>query len=150
MSPEQIDADADIPIQPPHIDIPEGVKQTAAASLDQIKERVAKFQANADAMSGAMEKNYSMALTDTAGLHTKMLEAIRANVAAGFEFMGELAAAKSFSEMVGASTRFSHRQFEAFTAQWKDFWSFGQKMLADTAKPVASRLSRGIDQAASS
>ena len=28
--------------------------------------------------------------------------------------------------------------------------SFGQKMLADTAKPVASGLSRGIDQAASS
>jgi phasin len=150
MSPEQIDAGADTPIHPPHIDIPEGVKLAAASSLDQIKERLAKFKTNADAVSGAVEKSYSMAITDTAGLHMKMLEAIRANLTASFEFAGELAAAKSFPEMVSASTRFSRRQFEAFTAQWKDFWSFGQKMLADTAKPVASRLSRGIDQTASS
>jgi phasin len=150
MKAEQLDAGADTPIDPPHIDIPEGVKQAAVSSLEQIKEGYEKLRANAEAMTDVVETSYSMAVKDTAGLHTKMLEAFRANLTASFDFATELARSRSLPEMIGVSTRFARQQFEAFTAQCKDFWSFGQKMMSDTAKPVASGLSRGIDQAASS
>lgn len=134
----------------PHIDIPEGVKQAAAAGIYQAREGYEKLYGNAEAMTVAVERSYAMAATDAAGLQSKMLETIQANMAASFEFATVLLAARSLPEMIELSTRFVHRQFEAFARQTKDFWSFGQKMMADTTKPVASSFSRGLDRAVSS
>jgi phasin len=149
MNAEQTDVGADTPMHAPHIDIPEGVKQTAVSSLEQIKDVYERLRANTEAMSEVVEKSSSKAVEDTAGLHTKMIEAFRVNLTASLDLAGELAASKSLPEMIGVWTRFARRQFDTFTAQCKDFWSLGQQMMSDTAKPIAG-LSRGIDRAASS
>ena len=148
---KQIDPDVGFPARlSPHIDIPDGVKQAAASGFAQIRDGIGRLSTNTDAMMDAVDKSYSIALNDTAGLHGKILETLHANVTAFFDFAAELAAAKSPSDMMKASTAFAHRQFEAFAAQWKDFWSSGQRMIVATAKPVASGFSRGIDRMASS
>jgi phasin len=134
----------------PHIDIPDGVKLAAASGFAQIRDGFGRMSTNADAIMDAMEKSYFVAVKDTAGLHSKILETCQTNVSAILDFTGELAAARSPSDMVGLSTGFARRQFEAFAAQWKDFWAFTQKMMANTAKPVVSGLSQGIDRVASS
>lgn len=134
----------------PHIDIPEGVKQAAAAGLEQVKESYEKLKINAEAMGHAVEDSCTTAVKGTVDLQTKMLESFSANIAASLEFVNALAAAKTLPEAIEISTRFLHRQFEALTAQSKDFWSFGQKVMADAAKPVASGFARGVDRAASS
>jgi phasin len=139
-----------MPLRAAHIDVPEGVKQAAAAGIEQVKERLEKLRTDAGVMTGAVEKSYSMAVKDAADLHARMLEAIRTNLTASFEFATELLAAKSMPEIIEVSTKFARRQFESFTLQTKDFWSYGQKMMSDTAKPVASGFSQGIDRAASS
>lgn len=134
----------------PHIDIPDGVKEAAAAGIHQIQEGYEKFYNNAEAMTDAVERSYSMAVTDTADLHGKILKTIQANLAASFEFATALMSSRSLPEMIELSTKFAHRQYETFAKQTKDFWSFGQKMVADTTKPVASSVSRGLDRAVSS
>lgn len=130
----------------PHIDIPDGVKLAAASGFAQIRDGFGRTSANADAIMDAMEKSYFVAVKDTAGLHSKILETFQTNVSAMLDFTGELAVARSPSDMVGLSTGFARRQFEAFAAQWKDFWAFSQH----TAKPVVSGLSQGLDRVACS
>jgi phasin len=134
----------------PHIDIPDGVKQAAAAGICQVREGYEKLYGNAEAMTDAVELSYSVAVTDAADLHGKILQTIQANLAASFEFATALMAARSLPEMIALSTKFAHQQFETFAKQTKDFWSFGQKIVADTTKPVASSFSGGLDRAASS
>jgi len=134
----------------PHIDIPEGVRQAAAASIDQAREGYEKLYGNAEAMTDAVELSCSMAFTDAADLQGKLLQAIQANLAANLEFVMALMSARSLPELVTLSTKFTHRQMETFAKQTKDFWSFGQKMMADTTKPVASGFSANLDRAASS
>lgn len=134
----------------PPIDIPEGVKQAAAAGINQAREGYEKLYSGAEAMTDAVERSYAMAMTDSADLHGKVFAVIQANLAASFEFATTLLAARSFPEMIEISTKFTHRQFETFAKQTKDFWSFGQKMMSDTTKPVASGFSRSLDRAASS
>lgn len=133
----------------PHIDIPEGVKQAAAAGIDQVREGYEKLYGNAEAMTDAVERSYSMAMTDTADLHGKVLQAIQANLVASFEFATALFGARSLPEMIALSTKFAQQQFETYAKQTKDFWSFGQKMISDTAKPVTSGLS-SLDRTVSS
>ncbi|MEZ5785755.1 MAG: phasin family protein [Xanthobacteraceae bacterium] len=133
----------------PHIDIPDGVKQATAASINQVREGYEKFYGNAEAMTDAVERSYAMAMTDTADLHGKILQTIQANLVASFEFATALVGARSLPEMIALSTKFAQQQFETYAKQTKDFWSFGQKMISDTAKPVTSGLSR-LDRTASS
>lgn len=134
----------------PHIDIPEGVKQAAAAGINQVREGYKKLYGNAEAMTDAVERSYSMAIADSADLHGRILQTIQTNLTASFEFATALMAARSLPEMIELSTKFAHRQFETFAKQTRDFWAFGQKMVSDTTKPVTSSLSDRLDRAASS
>lgn len=134
----------------PHIDIPDGVKQAAAAGINQIREQYEKIYSNAGAMTDAVEQGYAMAMTDTADLHGKILQAVQANLAASFEFTTALLAARSIPEILDLSTKFMHRQFETLAKQTRNFWSVGQKIMSDATKPVASGFSQGFDRAASS
>lgn len=149
MNAEQTDAGADTPMHAPHIDIPEGVRDAAVSSLDQIKDVYERLRAKTGAMTEVVEKSSSKAVEDFSGLHARMIEAFRVNSTASFDVASELAAAKSLPDAIGVWTRYARRQFETFNAQCKDFWSFGQEMMSHTAKLVAG-LSRGIDRAASS
>lgn len=147
------DSDAGIgagPFASTRMDIPDGVEQTAAAGIEELQAGLEKLKSNAEAMTAIAEKSYSAAVRDAADLHSRMVESIRSNLLATFEFATELLAAKSMPEMIELYTKFARRQFETYTLQTKDLWSLGQKMMSDTAKPVASGFSRGIDQAASS
>jgi phasin len=149
MNAEQTDAGGDTPMHAPPIDIPEGVKDAAVSSLEQIKDVYERLRASTEAMTEVVEKSSSKAVEDSAGLHARMIEAFRVNLTASFDLASELAAAKSLPDAIGVWTRHARRQFETFNAQCKDFWSFGRKMMSHTAKPIAG-LSRGIDRAASS
>lgn len=133
----------------PHIDIPEGVKQAAAATIYQAREGYEKLYSNAEAMTDAVELSYSMAVTDATDLGGKIMYMVETNISASFDFMASLMAARSLPEAITLSTKFTQRQLETFAKQAKDFWSFGQKMMADTTKPVASGFSR-LDRAVSS
>ena len=93
----------------PHIDIPDGVKLAAASGFAQIRDGFGRMSTNVDAIMDAMEKSYFVAVKDTAGLHSKILETCQTNVSAILDFTGELAAARSPSDMVGLSTGFARR-----------------------------------------
>ncbi len=138
------------PGEPLHIDIPEGMKQAAALSIEQMKANYEKLTTNAEALTDVMEKSYSVAVKDIADLQVKMLEAFRENLMASFEFATQLAGARTMPAMIELTTSYARRQFEAYTVQVRDIWSLSQRMVSDTAKPVASGLSQGIDQIGSS
>lgn len=134
----------------PHIDIPEGVRQAAAGTIYQAREKIEELCSNAEAMTDAVELSYSMAVTDAANLQGKMVQAIQADLAANFEFATALLAVRSLPEIIAVSTKFAHQQMDASARQIKDFLSFGQKMMADTTKPITSGFSISLDRAASS
>lgn len=104
--------------------------------MEQIKETQDRMRLTAEATMEAFQKTCATAANAGAEWNAKLAEAVRKNLAAGFELAGDLAAAKSFPEMIEVSTAHARKQVEAVLAQNKELWTLGQKIMTEAAKPI--------------
>ena len=102
--------------------------------MEQIQDRM---RLNAEAAMEAFQKTCATAASAGVEWNAKLAEAVRKNLAAGFDLARDLAAAKSFPEMIEVSTAHARKQAEAVMAQNKELWSLGQKIVTEAAKPIA-------------
>ena len=50
--------------------------------------------------------------------------------------------AKTMSEVIELQSAFARKQFEAMTAQMKEFQALGEKYITTTTKPVAEKVEK--------
>lgn len=105
--------------------------------MEQIKETQDRMRLNTEAAMEVFQQTCVTAANVGAEWNVKFAEAVRKNLAAGFDLAGDLAAAKSFPEMIEVSTAHARKQVDAVLAQNKEFWTLGQKIMTEAAKPFA-------------
>jgi hypothetical protein len=69
-----------------------------------------------------LEQSYAGAMHGSVEFGNKMFAVMQANINAGFDFVAEMAEAKSLPEIIELSTRFAARRIEAAAAQSKELW----------------------------
>ena len=120
----------------PSMEMPAAWREIAEKSVAQAKDNYEKIKSVAEEATDVLESTYLTASKGVSEYGLKAIEASRANVNAQFDFMAELMAAKSASEVVELATKHMREQFEAATVQAKDLGAIAQKVAVEAAEPL--------------
>lgn len=138
------------PLGIPPLEIPEGIRELAASSVGQMKESCKRMIGTSEALTEAFERACSIVVRSNVDWAAKVVDAVRINTTEAFDFTTDLLAAKTVSEMVDVTTSHMRKQLDAVSAQSRDFWSLGQRLVAETAKPISSELTKSFEVGAAS
>ena len=81
---------------------------------------------------------------------TKIADAMTTSTNNAFQFAGELAAARSWPDVVAAYTSQARKQFETMAAMTQDFAELNRKLTTDMLTPVTSGLPELLNTIAAS
>lgn len=132
----------------PKFEVPTAYREFAEKGISQAKENYEKFKSVAEETTDVLEDTYATASKGAATYGLKVIETARANTNAAFDFVGELFAAKSYSDLLEVSTAYMHKQFETLTAQSKDLAACAQKVATETAEPIKEGITSAMKKAA--
>ena len=132
----------------PKFEVPTAYREFAEKGISQAKENYEKFKSVAEETTDVLEDTYATASKGAATYGLKVIETARANANAAFDFVGELFAAKSYSDVLEVSTAYMHKQFETLTAQSKDLAACAQKVATETAEPIKDGITSAMKKAA--
>jgi phasin len=132
----------------PKMEVPAAFREFAEKGASQAKETYEKMKAAAEEATDVLEDTYATATKGAADCGLKMIEATRANTNAAFDFYSDLMNVKSYSDMIELSTAHARKQFEAMTAQSKEFAALMQKMATETAEPIKDSVSKVFSKVA--
>src|SRR6185437_11459030 len=122
----------------PKVEMPAAFREFAEKGVAQAKDTYERMKAVAEEATDVMETTYSTASKGAADYGLKVIEAARENTNSAFDYLGELMAVKTMSEMVELSTAHARKQFEALTQQTKDLNALAQKVATETSEPIKS------------
>jgi phasin len=126
------------------MEVPEVFREMAEKGVEQAKDGYARLRSAAEDATDMVEDTYLHATRGATEFNLKAIEALRTNVNSSFDFAREMLAAKSLSEAVELSTTHMRQQFEALTAQAKEFSALAQKVAAETSEPIKSSVSKNF------
>jgi phasin len=132
----------------PKMEVPAAFREFAEKSVTQAKDNWEKMKAATEEATDLMEGSYATASKGAADYGLKMIEAARANTNAMFDYATELMAVKSLSEAVELSTAHARKQFDAVSAQTKEFSALAQKVAADTTEPIKESVTSAFKKVA--
>jgi len=132
----------------PKVDMPAAFREFAEKGAAQAKEAYEKMKTAAEESTAVLEDTYASAAKGVTAYNLKLIECVRANTNAAFDFIGEFIAVKSPSEAVELSSAHARKQFEAIAAQGKDLTALAQKAAADAAEPIKTGVSNAFSKVA--
>jgi phasin len=110
-------------------------------------EAVEKGKATAERSARAFEQSYSTAVENMRDFNLKMLDMAQVNTEAVFEVARQLATAKTPSDMIELGTSHARKQFEMLSEQTKELTALGQKMVGESAEPIARSVNQAFGKA---
>lgn len=125
-------------------EVPAAYREIAEKGLAQAKQNYERVKAATQESSELIESTYATAVKGAAEYNLKLLEALRANVNAHFDFVGSLLSVKSPSEAVELSSAHARKTFEQVSAQGKELASLAQKVSTDTAEPIKAGMNKAL------
>jgi len=128
----------------PQMEVPAAFREFAEKSVSQAKDTYERMKSAAEEATDVLEDTYATATKGVSDYGLKVIEAVRANTNATFDFYTDFVKVKSYSELVELSTSHARRQFEAVTAQTKDLAALAQKVMTETAEPVKDSVSKAF------
>ncbi len=87
-----------------------------------------------------IEHSYSAAVGSIQDFNLRLIEMVRANSQANFEFAREISTAKGPSEAVALWSSHAQKQFGMLTEQFKELAALGQKIASSGAEPMTRSL----------
>jgi phasin len=127
---------------------PAAFRDFAEKGLSQAKDGYEKMKSAAEEASTLMETTCSSAAKGATDYGLKLIETARANTNATFDYVAELVAARSPSEVIELSTTHVRKQFEAATSQFHDLAGLAQKVMTETAEPLKDGFTRVVKKVA--
>lgn len=97
----------------------------------------------------AMAKMARAALDEAEQLRTRQLEAIRAAVAENADCCRDIAAAKTWEELVAAQNRFGNHQFEVAIGYWSKLFEAARHSQVETMRLVEAQTTQLNDSVSS-
>ncbi len=128
----------------PRFEFPLGYRELAEKGIAQAKQNYERVKAATEETSELIESTYATAAKGASEYGLKLIEAMRVNVNANFDFARELFTVKSPSEMVELSSAHARKSFEALSAQSKELASLAQKVSNETAEPIKAGFNKAL------
>lgn len=128
----------------PGFEVPAAYRELTEKSIAQAKQNYERSKETAEEMTKLAESTYAVASKGASEYGLKMIEAMRANVNAYFDFAGEMLAVKSPSEAVELSSAHARKTFEALSAQSKELATLAQKVSSETAEPIKTGFNKAL------
>ena len=126
----------------PSMEVPAQFREFAEKSITQARDTYARMKSAAEDASDMVEDTYETAREGVFNLSVKALDAVKTNSDASFALARDLFGAKTFAEVIELQTAFARKQFDAVTAQVREFQELSQKFVSDTAKPVTAQVEK--------
>jgi len=126
----------------PQMEVPAAFREFAEKSVSQAKDTYERMKSAAEEATDVLEGTYATATKGVSDYGLKVIEAVRANTNATFDFYSDFVKVKSYSELVELSTAHARKQFEAMTVQTKDLAALAQKVMTETAEPVKDSMTK--------
>ena len=128
--------------------VPEQVREFAEKGVTQARASYAKLKDAAEAHNGTVQAVVTTATKGATDFSSKLLDIVKTNTNAGFDFAQELVAVKSPSAALELWTSFARKQVETFTGQTKELAELSQKIASETAEPIKAGASKLFQPAA--
>ncbi len=129
-------------------EVPEQVRAFAEKGVSQARESYTKFKDAAETHNSTIEAVFTTATKGATDYSAKLLDIVKTNTNATFDFAQELVGVKSLSQAMELWTSHARKQVEAFTAQTKELAELTQKIAAETAEPIKTGASKLFKTAA--
>jgi phasin len=125
--------------------MPEMVRDMAEKGVAKVRENYDTVRVAAEEQNAAVEKSLDTAREAGMELNKKALDAAQANVEAGFNFFRDILTVKSVGDAIELQTSFARSQFDAVSAQAKDFQETVNKGAQEIAAPVQEAINKNLD-----
>lgn len=131
----------------PAREMQENLRKAAEHGLEQGKAVYAKARTAAEEATQSLEASYVAAVQGVTALNAKAVDAMRANVDAGFGFFKALAGVKSLPEAFEVQSGHARKQFDALTFQVKEMATMAQTLAAEAVAPIKAGVSKALARA---
>ena len=129
-------------------EVPEQMRAFAEKGVSQARESYTKFKDAAETHNSTIEAVFTTATKGATDYSAKVLDIVKANTAAAFDFAQELVSAKSMPQAMELWSAHAKKQVETFTAQTKELAELSQKIATETAEPIKAGASKLFKPAA--
>jgi phasin len=129
-------------------EVPEQVRAFAEKGVSQARESYTKFKDAAETHNSTIEAVFTTATKGATNYSAKILDMVKTNTNATFDFAQELVSAKSLSQAMELWSSQIRKQVETFTAQTKELAELSQKIATETAEPIKAGASKMFKPAA--
>jgi phasin len=130
------------------LQLPEQVRAFAEKGVSQARESYSKLKDAAETHNGTIEAVFSSASKGATDYSAKLLDVVKTNTNASFDFAQRLVGAKTLPEALELWTSHARKQVETLTAQTKEFAELTQKIASDTVEPIKTGATKLFKPAA--
>lgn len=123
-------------------EVPEQVRAFAEKGVAQARDNYSKFKDAAESSNSAIEAVFSTAAKGYTEYTSKVMEIVKSNTHANFDFAQQLAGVKSPTQLMELWTGFARKQVETMTSQSKELAELAQKIATETAEPIKAGASK--------
>lgn len=132
--------------QAPNFEVPAAFRDFAEKSVTSARDTYEKIKSAADDATGLVEETMETAREGAFAIGVKTIDAAKTNTDASFALARDLFAAKSLSEVIELQSTFARKQFDALTAQFREFQALGEKLVTETTKPVSAKVEKTMKE----
>lgn len=123
-------------------EVPEQMRAFAEKGVSQARDNYAKLKDAAESSNSAIEAVFAAANKGANEYTSKVMEIVKSNTHASFDFVQELASIKSPTQLMEVWTGHVRKQVETMTAQTKELAELTQKIAGETAEPIKASASK--------
>lgn len=117
-------------------EMPEQVRAFAEKGVSQARDNYAKFKEAAERNNSVIETVFATASRGANEYTAKVMDIVKTNTHASFDFAQELAGVKTPSQLMEVWTAHARKQVEVMTAQTKELAELARKVASETAEPI--------------
>jgi phasin len=130
----------------PNLEVPAEFREMIDTGVAQARDTYAKAKAAGEEAADLFKTTYATAAKGATGYNLKLIEIVRANTGAAFDYAHELLGVKSPSEFVALSTAQMRKQFDIAFAQNKELFALAQQVATEAAEPIKTGVSKAFNK----
>jgi phasin len=127
--------------------VPASFREIAEQGVVRVRDNCEKMKTASEEIVGILREACSTNARSAADYGAKVIEISGVNTSAAIDFLTDLMAAKSLTDIMHLSATQSRKSFEAASAQNKELWELAQKVATEAAEPVKKSFSRVLQKA---
>jgi|ERR1700722_5728448 phasin len=131
----------------PNTEMPAAFREMAEKGVEQTRNAYANAKVASEEAIDSLENTYETAAKRATGYNHKLIEIVRTNTRAAFDFAHELLAVKSPSEFIELSTAQMRKQFEIASVQNKELRVLAQEIATEAGGAIKTGSSKALNKA---